>query len=424
MRTHYSSQITPQHDGREVVVAGWVHEIRDLGSLVFLILRDRDGLLQVTLRKGCASNDLFGQVRSLSRESVVRVFGRVKREERAPREVEVIPSKIELLNPSDSPLPLDPTEKVKAGLDTRLDARFMDLRRAEVQKIFWVKAEVMHIMRDFFRKNGFLEVNTPKILASATEGGAALFPISYFDREAFLAQSPQLYKQMMMATGVDRVFEISHIFRAEEHDTTKHLNEVISVDVEVAFATHDDVMRILEELIQEVYSSLSRSDVASKFGIELEPPDIPFERVRYEDAVEMAGIKWGEDLSTSAEKVLGEKIGEHYFIVDWPTELKPFYVQPYEDDPKICKAFDLMHPRLELASGAQRIHSYEQLRRSLELKGLSPQNFSFYLEAFRYGMPPHAGWGLGLERLLMTILNLDNIREAMLFPRDRRRLVP
>ncbi|MHC1581860.1 MAG: aspartate--tRNA(Asn) ligase [Candidatus Syntropharchaeia archaeon] len=420
MRTHYSKEISPEMDGEDVTVAGWVHEIRDLGGICFLILRDRDGISQITLKD--TKKELFDITRSLSRESVVMVRGKVKKEGKSPGGYEILPEEINLLNPSQSPLPLDPTEKVRAELDTRLDARFLDLRRPKVSRIFKIRDMILTGTRLFLKENGFIEINTPKIVATATEGGTALFPITYFEKEAFLNQSPQLFKQIMMASGLDRVYEIAPIFRAEEHDTRKHLNEATSIDIEASFVDYFEVMKILEELVVFVYGY-----VDERGDVDLKIPSTPFEIITYTEAIELVSekeeIEWGDDLSTSAEKILGEIMREHYFIIDWPTEIKPFYAQPHKN-PETCKAFDLMHPSMELASGAQRVHSHDVLKRRIEEKGLNPESFEFYLKAFRYGMPPHAGWGLGLERLLMTMLDVENIREVVLFPRDRRRLSP
>ena len=425
----YTDELSAANDGEQVCIAGWVHEKRDLGGVFFLIIRDLKGLAQVTLHRGNVDAELFRRVKRVPRESVVAIEGRVKSEEKAPAGYEIIPERMEVLSEASPVLPLDTTDKVVAELDTRLDARFMDLRRERVKHIFIIRSRVLKAMRDFFDEHGFIEINTPKVVSAATEGGTALFPISYFEREAFLNQSPQLYKQMLMASGFDRVYEIAPIFRAEEHDTTRHLNEATSADIEVAFATMEDVMAILEELIAFVYARIADYPGLSSLGVDLEVPKLPFKRITYDEAIEMlseAGeqIEWGEDLSTSAEQMLGEMIGEHYFITDWPSAIKPFYAQPSAHHSDICDAFDLMHPRLELASGSQRVHSYELLKSKIESKGLSADSFEFYLEAFRYGMPPHAGWGLGVERLLMSILEIGNIREVVLFPRDRRRLVP
>jgi len=434
----YANEITADNDGERVSIAGWVHEKRDLGGVLFLIIRDCVGYIQVTLQKRRVEKELFDAAKKVPRESVVIIDGIVKSEKNAPNGYEIIllpgHGRIEILSLALHNLPLDTTGKVGAELDTRLDARFMDVRTERTKHIFIIRSIVQREIRDFLSERGFIEINTPKIVSSATEGGTALFPISYFEREAFLNQSPQLYKQMLIASGFDRVYEIAPIFRAEEHDTTKHLNEATSVDVEVAFVSDEAVMKLLEELIAYLYSTISLYPGLKSFNVELRAPKVPFKRLGYDKAIEIildAGeqIEWGDDLSSSAQHLLGEVMGEHYFITDWPHAIKPFYAQFSDSKDKdrgkdTCDAFDLMHPRLELASGSQRVHSYELLKENIESKGLSPDSFEFYLNAFRYGMPPHAGWGLGIERLLMTMLEIDNIREVVLFPRDRRRLVP
>jgi len=419
-------------DGAQVALAGWAHEIRDLGGICFLVLRDREGMAQVTLVTKKTEAGLLETVRSLSRESVILVKGRVKAEGKAPRGYEIIPSQVEVLDRAAQPLPLDPTGKVDAELDTRLDSRFMDLRRPASLAVFKVESAVMQSLRAYFYDNGFLEVCSPKIVATATEGGTALFPISYFEREAFLNQSPQLYKQILMAAGMDRVFEIGPIFRAEEHDTRRHLNEAISVDVEVSFADHNEVMRLLEEALASSYQFVADNcqNELELLNVDLSVPQLPFRRVTYTEALDLAReagnttMEWGDDIDTETEKALGNLIGEHYFLTDWPSSIKPYYTQPYEDQPEVSKGFDLMHPRMELASGAERVHDYNLLVERIKSQGLNPDGFEFYLRAFRYGMPPHAGWGLGLGRVVLTMLNLENIRDAVLFPRDRRRLVP
>jgi aspartyl-tRNA synthetase len=431
IRTHYSTQITPEMNGSSVTVCGWAHEIRDLGGITFLVVRDREGLVQVTLFKKTIDKNVLEIVRNLSRESVVAVTGNVKKEAKAPNGYELVPTAVTVLGKAESPLPMDTTGKVDADLDTRLDARFMDVRRPGTQAIFRIRHLIQKSVREFLGGEGFIEITTPKVVATATEGGTALFPITYFEREAFLNQSPQLFKQLMMSGGLDRVFEIGPIFRAEEHDTRKHLNEATSIDIEASFLDNEDVMVILENLVKYVYSSVA--DNGDKYlktlGVEPKIPKTPFARVTYDEAISIARdngekIEWGDDLTTESEHSIGETVGEHYFIIDWPTKIKPFYVMPYENKPEICRAFDMMHPRMELSSGAQRVHSYELLRSRITEQGLNADGFEFYLKAFRYGMPPHAGWGLGAERLLMTMLGVENIREVVLFPRDRKRLSP
>lgn len=432
LRTHYSGEIDPGKAGVEVTLTGWAHEIRDLGGITFLVLRDREGFAQITILKKRVDAKLLETVRSISRESVVQVKGTVKAEPKAPRGFEILPSEVTVLSAAEVPLPLDPTEKVECELDTRLDARFMDIRRPCILAGFEIESAVLRSLRDYFYKKGITEVFTPKIVAAATEGGTDLFPISYFEREAFLNQSPQLYKQMLMAAGMDRVFEIGPIFRAEEHDTRRHLNEAISIDVEVSLADDKDVMELLENAVADAYRYVEENCVRQLgvLGLDLQVPKVPFRRITYTEALELAKdrpgveMKWGDDLDTETERFLGETIGEHYFLTDWPSSIKPYYTLPYEDKPEVCRGFDLMHPRMELASGAQRVHDYNLLVERIKEKCLDPAGFEFYLKAFRYGMPPHAGWGLGLSRLIMTMLKLENIRDAVIFPRDRRRLVP
>lgn len=427
----YSSDVGEEDVGKEVTLYGWVHEVRDLGGLVFIILRDREGFIQITLPKKKVDPEIFKRAKKVHRESVIKVVGVVKKEPKAPTGYEVIPTSLEVLNEADAPLPLDVAEKVPAELDTRLDHRYLDLRKPRIQAIFRIRHQMLQSVRSFLSEEGFIEVNTPKIVSTATEGGTELFPISYFEKEAFLNQSPQLYKQVLMAAGLEKVFEIGPIFRAEEHNTVRHLNEAISIDIEASFMDHEGVMNVLERLIARIYEDVYENcqKYLSWLNVKIEVPETPFERITYDEALEIAkeggeDIPWGEDLTTAALKIIGESIEGHYFIVDWPTETKPFYAMPYEDKPEVSKTFDLMHGWLELSSGAQRIHQYDLLVRRISECGLNPESFGFYLEAFRYGMPPHAGWGLGAERLLMSMLGLKNIREAIMFPRDRQRLVP
>ena len=429
-RTHLSTEIEPKLAGREVTLMGWVGDARDLGGIKFFILHDIGGTIQITAPKAKTDKKILNKIDSLSRESAVAVKGKVVAVKQAPRGVEVVPAGIKLLNPAITPLPLDMTGRIRADLDTRLNARLLDLRRPKSAAIFKVRHKALQIIREFLVSQNFIEVNTPKIVATATESGAALFPISYFEREAFLSQSPQLYKEVLTAC-FDRVFEIGPIFRAEEHDTIRHLNEVTSVDIEAAFTTEDDVMQILQDLIVRVFKQVKRGCAGELKTLEhkLEIPKTPFRRINYDEAIEMldkAGVRvpWGEDFPTPAERKLGELIGGGYFITDWPTALKPFYIMPREDNPKLCRAFDLMYGGLELASGGMRIHQEKLLIKQLKAKGLNPEHFESHIKNFRWGVPVHSGWGLGLDRLTMVLTGVENIREAVLFPRDRKRLTP
>ena len=430
-RTHTADAVA----GETATVAGWVHEIRDLGGIAFLILRDRTGKLQVKFEKDEMDDDLVETGLSVHRESVVAVTGAVEEEPRAPTGLEMVPDSIDVLAEADPELPLDPSGKVDAELPTRLDNRTLDLRKPEVQAIFEIRSEILRSVRDYFRSVGSTEINTPKIVATGTEGGTELFPITYFGKEAFMNQSPQLFKQLMVGSGLERVFEVGPIFRAEEHNTPRHLNEATMIDFESAFVDHHEAMDVCEGTLKAAYEG-----VAEHCAEELEllgyddfaVPDADFPRLTYEEAIERINatgaldeqLVWGDDLPTEAEKALGDDVGGHYFITDWPSEIKPFYIQDYDDDPQLSKGFDLMHPRMELVSGGQREHRYDELVAGFEQQGLDPEQFDYYTKMFKYGMPPHAGWAYGVERLVMTMLDLGNIREAVIFPRDRQRLSP
>ncbi|MFB6108304.1 MAG: aspartate--tRNA(Asn) ligase [Haloplanus sp.] len=421
--------------GETVTVAGWVHEIRDLGGIAFLILRDKTGKLQVKFEKDEMDDDLVETGLGVHRESVVAVTGAVEEEPRAPTGLELVPDSIEVLAEADPELPLDPSGKVDAELPTRLNNRTLDLRKPEVKAIFEIRAEVLRAVREYFRSVGSTEINTPKIVATGTEGGTELFPITYFGREAFMNQSPQLFKQLMVGSGLERVFEIGPIFRAEEHNTPRHLNEATMIDFESAFVDHNEAMDVCEGTLKAAYEGVAENcaDQLELLGYEdFGVPEDDFPRLTYEEAIERINatgeldeqLVWGDDLSTEAETALGDDVGGHYFITDWPSEIKPFYIQDYDDDPQLSKGFDLMHPRMELVSGGQREHRYDELVAGFEQQGLDPDQFEYYTKMFRYGMPPHAGWAYGVERLVMTMLDLGNIREAVLFPRDRQRLSP
>jgi len=422
--------------GDTVTVAGWVHEVRDLGGIAFLLLRDASGKIQVKFEKDEMDEDLVETGLSVHRESVVAVTGAVEEEERAPTGVEVVPDSIEVVAEADPELPLDPSGKVDAELSTRLDNRTLDLRKPEVKAIFEIRAEALRAAREAFREAGSTEITTPKIVATGTEGGTELFPITYFGREAFMNQSPQLFKQLMVGSGLERVFEIGPIFRAEEHNTPRHLNEATSIDFESAFFDEHDAMDVCEQVVRAAYEGVAENAAEQLETLGLaetfEVPEADFPRLTYEEAIERVNatgeldeqLVWGDDLSTAAEEALGEDVGQHYFVTAWPSEIKPFYIKDHDDDPELSTGFDMMHPRLELVSGGQREHRHEKLIEGFEQQGLEPAAFEYYTKMFRYGMPPHAGWGLGAERLVMTMLGLENIREAVLFPRDRQRLSP
>ena len=480
-KTHFNDAIWKYSFGETVVVGGWIHDIRNLGGVAFLQLRDSGGIVQVTLEKK-TTPELFDMITKLSRESVIMVKGEVKENDKAPRGFEIIPEEAKILSEAAVPLPLGVSDKVFAELDTRLDNRFLDLRKREVFSLFKLKHEVLDALIMGLSNLGFIQVNTPKVVATATEGGTELFKVDYFKKSAYLNQSPQLYKQMLMGAGFDKVFEIGPAFRAEEHDTVRHINEFISIDIEMSFSDESDAMDVLEKVVRFAVSSVAsrKEDIDSinngrkvlnkllnkvnmnvagqnkrikkenqklkAKGLELRPlletkekydmlevNPLPIKerlpRIKYETCVELAqerkvNIEFGEDLSMEAMKVIGKEYPSYYFITHWPTEMKPFYVQPYENNPEVCRSFDLNFGEKEITSGAQRVHDLSLLESNLREAGLDPEDFTFYLAPFRYGIPPHAGWGLGLERFMMVLTGVRNIREVVLFPRDRYRLVP
>ena len=429
-RTHYSNQISPDLDGQDVTLFGWVEDIRDLGNLTFLTLRDKEGIVQITIVKKNSPPAVVERLGSLGKQYAIGVRGKAKAKKEAPRGVEVIPTDMRILADVVYPLPLDPTGRVPADIDVRLDARVMDLRRGTSRAIFAVRHEILRATREFLIAEGFTEIQTPRLIGSATEGGSALFSLDYFGQTAYLAQSPQLYKEQLTSV-FERVFEIGPFFRAEESRTRRHVSEFTSLDIECAFMNQRGVVEICERLVHEVYKSLvSRcSRGLETLNVKLEVPPLPFKRLTYSDVIDALSkegveVKWGEDIPTAAEKKLGELYRGFYFVTDWPSAIKPFYISPREDDPKYSDSFDLMYGALELASGGTRVHEYDVLVNRLKGQGLNPEGFKDHLAVFKQGLAPHAGWAVGLDRLVMLVTGAENIRECIFYPRDRDRLRP
>ncbi len=429
-KTHYSSDITRELDGKEVTVFGWVLEIRDLGGLRFLVLQDREGSVQITIPRKKASPQVLEKAEALQGQYSIAVKGTVKATEMTPRGVEIIPTDIRVLGLAQHPLPLDVTGRTPAKIDVRLDARVLDLSREENRAVFKIQHVACEATRSFLSELGFLEVHTPRIIGSATEGGAALFSVDYYGRPAYLAQSPQLYKEELVI-DFEKVYEIGPFFRAEESHTRRHISEFVSIDIEQAFATAEDVMETLEELVHytcEVVNARCKSELKT-LKHKLEVPEKPFKRFTYDEILkelekEEIEIPWGEDIPTPAVRTVGKLHPYFYWITDWPSKSKPFYIRPRNDKPKLSEAFDLMWRWIELASGGTRVEDKDLLIKRLKEQGLKPNSFKHHLQAFDYGMPPHAGWALGLDRFTMMLTGKHNIREVTLFPRDRFRLTP
>ncbi|MGD6852317.1 MAG: aspartate--tRNA(Asn) ligase [Candidatus Bathyarchaeia archaeon] len=430
VRTHYTSQITPELDGQEVTLFGWVQEVRDLGGLRFIILQDREGTVQITIPKKRIAPEVLAKSDLLQKRFSFAVRGTVKKTTMTKRGVEVVPTAIKVLSTATEQLPIDITGKTPANIEVRLDARPLDLTLESSLAVFKIQHVALQAIRSFLFDKGFLEAHSPRIIASATEGGAELFCIDYFGQKAYLAQSPQLYKEEL-TLSFEKVFEVGPFFRAEESHTRRHLSEFTSVDVEVAFSDADGVMALLEQVINHTFGVVKEKCQAelAVLGHTLEVPALPFKRFTYTqvlDELKANGveIQWGEDISTDAFRVLGKLHPYFYFVTAWPTHAKAFYIKPRDDNPQVSEGFDLMYGYIELTSGGTRICDKNQLIDRLQEKGLNPDSFKMHLQAFDYGMPPHAGWAIGLERLTMILTGIKNIREVTLYPRDRVRLTP
>ena len=431
-RTQYSSEISSSLHDKEVIIMGWVSGIRDHGNIVFIMIRDRYGDIQVIAKKSECTDELLEQIRQIKEHTTLAVRGKIRSQRKAPNGAEVIPLELKVFSMSKKAAPFMVQDKTSVGIDTRLDLRAVDLRRNILQSIFHIRNATLDAVREFLIRKEFTEVNTPKMIATATEGGAALFPIFYYDREAFLAQSPQLYKEQL-TMAFENVFEIGPIFRAEPSRTNRHLSEAISIDVEKAFVDYTDMMGLLEKIILHIIGSIKekKKEDLRYLELELPPVKIPFPKYSYSNIInelQRVGerIRWGDDISPQAMKnISDDRINGFYFITDWPTSLKPFYVKPRDiEGESISESFDLMYGSLEVSSGSTRINRKDELLERMKKQGLNTEAFDYHLRVFDYGVPPHAGFGLGLERLLMAITRIDNIRDLTLYPRDIDRLVP
>jgi nondiscriminating aspartyl-tRNA synthetase len=424
-RTHYACQLNATLVGQQVRVGGWIEDIRDIGKLAFVTIRDVTGLCQVIVTGGNLQSAL-----QAARQSAVTVTGIVQESKARDFPVELKVSEFTVLTEALHPLPIDPTGRVESAIDKRLDARALDLRNPRVAAIFRLRSAGLKIIRDALTSQGFIEVTTPKIIGSASEGGANLFAFDYFGkRKAYLAQSPQLYKEQLMV-GLDRVFEIGPYFRAENSHTVRHLSEFTSIDIEAAFLDYEDVMDILEKVVRKVATELHekhRADLQAADSKEISVSKI--DRLTYGHCLEELAkdgekLQFGDDLSDSALRRLGELHPGFYFITDWPLKLKPFYIHGKEGNPQLSKSFDLQYSYLELASGGRRLHDPTTLRSRLLEQGLNPTSFEDHLKVFDWGMPPHSGWGLGYDRLMMVLTASQNVRDVVLYPRDAERLTP
>lgn len=429
-RSHFASQLNETLVGQNVSIGGWIEDARDIGKLAFLIIRDITGTVQAIV----TGHDNLQILKNTPRQSIVMISGLVQNSKAKDFPVELKVQELNVLSRSAHPLPIDPTGRVESAIDKRLDSRALDLRNPKVAAIFRLRSEALQIIKETLHSKGFIEVNTPKIIGSASEGGANLFSFPYFKKKAYLAQSPQLYKEQL-TLALDRVFEIGPYFRAENSHTVRHLTEFISVDIEAAFLDYEDIMDIIEEVIRDVTLGLNERcnsilqlvTDSKKIATSIHKSRI--DRLTYEQCLEELAregekLEFGDDLSDASLRKLGEIHQGFYFIMDWPLKLKPFYIHEREDNSKLSKSFDLQYGYLEIVSGGRRQHDSSKIRARLIEQGLDPANFSEHLKAFDWGMPPHSGCGLGFDRLMMILTNSQNIRDVVLYPRDTDRLIP
>jgi len=417
----------------EVELYGWVHDSRDLSKIKFLVLKDVSSRIQVIGIKGETDESVFELIDKIPRESVVRVKGELKDSKQAPGGKEVLVKELEVIEEAQHPLPIDTSDHSKTELPKRLDNRFLDMHRTKAQAIFKIESTVMQAYREFMIKEGAFEFVFPGVIASSSEGGTELYKLKYFEKDAYLSQSCQLYKQML-ACSMEKAFTIFTVWRAEKHNTVQHLNESRQFDYEQGFANEFNVMDVQGRCVQYIIKKVleERSEELELLEVKLKVPEIKyitFYEVR--DLMKKHKVPMEEfDLTNEAERKLDDLFPDTIvFVHDWPLAKKPFYIMPKKDKTgpdgeELSCGFDAVYKGVELSSGGQRIHIPELLIKRLKVHGLNPKDFKGYIDSFRYGAPMHAGWGMGLERLVMKILGFKNIREVVLFPRDRDRLTP
>ena len=424
-RTHNIEDVNVSMKDQDVILTGWVEDLRKMGKMTFLTLRDVTGITQIIL-----TDEVTKTVEGITRQSVVRITGKVQDTRARDFEYEIKANEISILAKAVHPLPIDPIGRLESHIDNRLNTRALDMRNQKTASIFKIRHHVLASLRKTLSEKKFIEITTPKIIGSASEGGANLFSLDYFGKQAYLAQSPQLYKEQM-TIGLERVFEIASFYRAEKSHTGRHLSEFTSVDIEAAFMNYTDVMNVLEDLVVDTFKYVSENckKELETIGNKTITSNHPFEKITYSQALEElkekdVKLEFGDDFLDSHLRILGENHPSFYFLTDWPIKLKPFYITEKQDNVELSESFDLQYGYLELSSGGSRLHNPEKIKSRLKEQNLDPSKFSEHLQAFDWGMPPHAGWGLGLERLLTIIIGIDNVREVILYPRDPERLKP
>jgi len=426
--------------GQKVKISGWLQVLRDQKKMQFLVVRDRTGAVQVVFEKK-ADPELAEVISTLGSESAITLTGMVVDNPIVKLGgLELQLETLDVVNKAEAPLPFEPFNDTLPSVDFRMDWRYLDLRRQQSLLTFKVQTTAEMAMRDYWMKQGFIEMHSPKIMGAPSESGAELFELAYFDRKAYLAQSPQFFKQMAMAAGFEKVFEIGPVFRADPSFTSRHMTEFTGVDVEISWVdSHEDVMAFQERWLQYVYQQVKDAhgeEIKEVFGFDFEVPSVPFPRVTMAEAIEILRSVGYElpaerkgDIDPGGERALGDYIKQKYghdfvFVTDWPISVRPFYHMRNPENPGLTRSYDLIAKGLEITTGAQREHRFEVLRTQAFEKGLTEGPIQFYLNYFRYGCPSHGGFGLGLSRLLMVMLNLPNVRDAVYLFRGPNRLEP
>jgi len=437
-RTHYSNEVTPDLDGKEVIVMGWCRELRDIGKLKFVKLADREGFLQIIAKEELVKPKVFEKIETLGREYVIAVKGTVKANKEAPKGVEIIPIDVKILNTSEKPLPLEiETKKTPADLNTRLNARSLDLRKPDNIAIFKIQAKIIEGMQTFLNKNGYVQVYTPSLLGGSSEGGSDMFEVPYFGQKAFLRQDPQLHRELLIAAGFDKIYDIGPSWRAEKSHTVHHLCEHRTCAPEMSFLIDEtDAMKLEENLVVETIKHVITccESELKVLNISLDTPKQPFPELRFPKIYDIlkelnVKIKFGEDLNKEAENALWEYVADKYdsdffFINRFPFAVKPFYVMRVDEEPKWARSVDFIFKGLEMSSGGQREHRYDEIIKNIKEKGMRLENFKWFTDFFKYGVPPMGGFSIGIERFTMKLLNLPSIKESVLFARDPERLLP
>jgi aspartyl-tRNA synthetase len=423
--------------GRKVQVLGWVHDVRSLGGISFVLVRNSKGIVQVTVPKKAVSSTIYDLVSSLRQEDVVDCSGTVKENKVARNGIEVVPEQISVISKADAPLPLDPRGVTPAALDTRLEWRSLELRRPETNAVFRIENAVVNAFEEFLRGREFIRTFTPSILGGISEGGSEVFKIDYYGKPAFLRQDPQLHRQLTIAGGFDRIYDLGTNWRAELSHTPRHISEHRTIAPEIAFiADERDTMRVEEEMVAYAIRKV-RDGCSEELGIlkkELNVPKIPFPELDFPevyDIIEGMGksLQRNIDIDDPTQRALAQHVkdtkgSDFFFLNRFPSAAKPFYVMKVDETPEFARSVDLVYKGLELSSGGQREHRHDKIVAQIREKGMNEDGLKWFTEPFRYGVPPHGGYSFGIERFVAYLLDIPNIKETVLFPRDPETLQP